>query len=805
MKRNIIAFVLMLAAVAATGWNVAAATADEVVVNGSVVDKNGAAVGFATVVVTDANGELKAGVSSDENGLFYFQVLPGKYNMAVSLIGYKEATRELTVGETHLALPPTVLEEDAEVLGAATVQAVMPKTKLTGEGLQTSVRGTVLEDAGNARDVLARTPGMIQGQNGLEVIGKGSPVVYINGRKVTDSSELDRLQSNEIQNVEVISNPGAQYDAQVRSVVRIRTIRKQGEGFGFTLDVSDEQSLRKASANDPNLNFNANYRINSVDIFAGVNVFRWSSRQTSTITGENLLSPKFTEEADLGNDYMQKSVNYNGGLNWQIADNHSVGFKVTYGKEFDMLSEQFMNENVYKEGVLYDKLQTNGTSTSGDVKPQTTTANVYYNGTVGKLNIDLNLDYYGSRSSSLSHTVEKSIIQDAVVDSDNSVRNNMYAGKLVLSYPIWTGQLQIGTEDVFTVRNDKYSITGASIPSADTHVDEKNIAAFANYAFYVPEVGQFSAGVRYEHVNYSYESISVAGKENIDRKYDNLFPSVSYAGMIGPVQTMFSYSVKTSRPDFSSLSSAIRYNNKYTLQSGNASLQPSFVTNLSATAVWKFLTFMLNYDKTKDAIITWSERYVDPQGVVSDGVVIVTPKNLDTPIRMLQAVVNASPTVGIWTLSMTGAIQQQWLTIDYKDKQDPSLDRLLSFNDKPLFILQMFNTFRVKNGWQFELGAEYHSKGYTQNMEIINHYLNVNAAVQKTLLKDGSLVIRLSGSDLAGLGNHHVHADFGAHLMTQTNIMDEQRVKLTLRYKFNTANNKYKGSGAGADVKSRIQ
>jgi len=802
MKRLILLTILVSAFIPANV--LVAAAADEVVVNGNVIDSKGAPVGFATILIKGADGLPKAGVSSDENGLFFFQVLPGKYNVEVSLIGYKLAAQEITVGDSHLTIPAIVLEDDVEVLGAATVQAVMPKTKLTGEGLQTSVRGTVLEDAGNARDVLAKTPGMIKSQNGLEVIGRGSPVIYINGRKMTDATELDRLQSNEIQSIEVINNPGAQYDAQVRSVVRIKTIRKQGEGFGFTLDLSDEQSLRKSSANDPNLNFNANYRINGIDIFAGVNVFRWSSRQTSTLTGENLLSPKFTEDAELGNDYLQKSANYNGGMNWQISDNHSVGFKISYGKEFDLISEQHMGESVYKEGVLYDQLQTIGTDRSGDVKPQTMTANVYYNGTFGKLGVDLNLDYYGNTSSSLSHTIEKSIIQDAVIDSENSANNRMYAGKLVLSYPIWQGQLQVGTEDVFTKRNDSYSITGASIPSSNTSVNEKNIAAFANYAFYIPQVGQLSAGLRYEHVNYSYESISAGKKENIDRIYDNLFPSVSYAGMIGKVQTMFNYSVKTSRPGFSSLSSAIRYNNKYTLQSGNASLQPSFVTNLSATAVWKFLTFMLNYDKTRDAIVTWSERYVDPQGVVSEGVVIVTPKNLESPLRMFQAVVNASPTIGIWTLSMTVALQQQWLTIDYKDKQDSSLDRLLTFNDKPIFIAQMFNTFRVKNGWQFELGAEYHSKGYTQNMYIINNYLDVNAAVQKSLLRDGSLVIRLSGSDLAGLGNHHVHADFGAHLMTQTNIMDNQRIKLSVRYKFNTASNKYKGTGAGSDVKSRI-
>ncbi|MBR2210148.1 MAG: hypothetical protein IJ896_01555, partial [Fibrobacter sp.] len=203
------------------------------------MDEKGEPVAYANVaVLSKADSTVVCGVVTQEDGTFNIVTSETDGIMMVAMLGYK------TVYLSPVDGAVITLADDTQTLEGAVASAVMPKTKLTGEGLQTNVRGSVLENAGSANDVLSKTPGLIKSQNGLEVIGKGSPMVYINGRRVSDASELDRLQSNEIQSVEVITNPGAQYDATVRAVVRIRTIRRQGDGFGFNLNASDAQSLR---------------------------------------------------------------------------------------------------------------------------------------------------------------------------------------------------------------------------------------------------------------------------------------------------------------------------------------------------------------------------------------------------------------------------------------------------------------------------------------------------------------------------------------------------------------------------------
>ncbi|MCR5352220.1 MAG: outer membrane beta-barrel protein [Bacteroidales bacterium] len=778
------------------GTSAFAARQNETLLRGSLVDTAGEPAGFATAYLSDVNGALVCGDTADEGGHFELRAAQGDYTLTISLVGYRDFKQVVKLAGALVDLPTITLEEDSEVLGEAVVQAVMPKTKLTGEGLATSVRGSVLENAGTARDVLGKVPGMIKGRDGLEVVGKGAPRVYINGRRMTDASELDRLQSHEIQSVEVINNPGAQYDASVRAVVRIRTIRRQGEGFGFNVALSDEQSLRYKDNNDPNANLNVNYRTGGVDIFAGANYTQGTQVQVSDLMQETGGKANYRQDERLEGLFVQKNVGFNGGLNWQIADNHFAGFKADYNFTPSNMEDIWMEGDIFENGALLDHLRTESTAEIGNKMPHIFSGNAYYNGSVGKLGIDLNLDYYTVTDNKLSKSLETSIIEGATVNTESSSELKLYAGKLVLSYPIWRGMLQFGTEETFTRGSDDYTLQGAAIPASSSRVSEDNIAAFANYAFTLGQFGQVNAGLRYEHVNYAYEDL--LGDGSFTRKYDNFFPSISFAGAFGQVQQMLSYSVRTTRPNFTMLSDAIRYNNRYTLQSGNTALQPQIFHSFSSTTLWKFLALVVNYGRRDDPILTWAEPFND------EGVILLKPRNLEQPYRQLAAYLSATPTIGPWTLNFVTGIQQGWLTVDIKDNAGKVI-RSRSYNDKPLFFVQCNNTFNLPKGWQIELGAEYHSPGYSENVMVTNHYLNVEAAIQKTLLRDGSLVLRITGSDLAGLGHNDIDGYLDTYHIIQSLRFDTQRVGISLRYRFNSAASKYKGTGAGADAKSRMK
>ena len=128
----------------------------------------------------------------------------------------------------------------------------------------TRIKGTILGQSGTAQEMLAKVPGMTLKGEDLEVLGKGTPVFYINGRKIQDKDELKRLRSEEIQSVEVITNPGAEYDATISAVVRIKTVRREGTGFGFDLMAANNQDLTFGFS-DPSSTLNLRYRHNISD------------------------------------------------------------------------------------------------------------------------------------------------------------------------------------------------------------------------------------------------------------------------------------------------------------------------------------------------------------------------------------------------------------------------------------------------------------------------------------------------------------------------------------------------------------
>ena len=390
---------------------------------GRVVDEKGEPVPYANVaVLSKADSTVVCGVVTQEDGTFNIVTSETDGIMMVAMLGYK------TVYLAPVDGAVITLSDDTQTLEGAVASAVMPKTKLTGEGLQTNIRGSVLENAGSAKDVLAKTPGLIKGQNGLEVIGKGAPLVYINGRRVSDSSELDRLQSNEIQSVEVITNPGAQYDATVQAVVRIKTIKRQGDGFGFNLNASDAQSLRWSRGNDPFGAINVNYRTGGVDIFGGINYARNTSRQESELEKQTFgITPAgddwlFENKGTLLNEYIGSTLYGNAGVNWQMADNHFLGGKVEWGRHLTYSVHTEVNDNVFENGTMVDRLTTMSDDTMGEWTPYNLGANLYYNGLVaGKLGIDINLDYYGTDDSSKSVSMETSdMTHNAAIQSGST-------------------------------------------------------------------------------------------------------------------------------------------------------------------------------------------------------------------------------------------------------------------------------------------------------------------------------------------------------------------------------------------------
>ena len=182
-------------------------------ITGKVVGENMTPLDFVNVVIY-RDSTYVTGAVTDTDGRFSITAdVNGNLTAKFSFVGYETYSAEVPASGN---MGTITLTQSAVELGEVVVKSTRPSTTMKGNALVTNVEGSSLAIAGTANDVLVRVPMVVDNGGSLEVFGKGSPEIYINGRKVNDLQELSQLSSGDIKNVEVITNPGAAYAANVK-------------------------------------------------------------------------------------------------------------------------------------------------------------------------------------------------------------------------------------------------------------------------------------------------------------------------------------------------------------------------------------------------------------------------------------------------------------------------------------------------------------------------------------------------------------------------------------------------------------
>ena len=748
---------------------------------GSVVDEAGAPVPFANVMLLDADSALVSGEITDEKGCFHVEPSPDAALLKISFIGYRDTVMPIATSRFPAVIP---LREATMALDEVVVKGDRPLTRLKGDALVTSVENTLQSEVGSANDVLERVPGIVQRDQTLEVLGKGEPIVYLNGRQVRDLSELEQISSEDIKSVELVMNPGARYDATVKAVVRIRTTRRKGEGFGVRLRSSYYQSWNTDLVEQADLT----YRRGALDLFGTLNYYHSESFADMHLRQDNEAADALWTQENLSwKDFTFDRLRATFGFNYMIHEDHSVGVKYdlqAYPK--DETSTSTLSD-VSLNGAYYDHLESEE-SRYEDYTPSHR-LNAYYNGKAGNLSIDLNADYFYEKQTSNSTVRENSESQDnRDVPSINPVKNQLAAAKLILSLPLGGGELAWGGEYTYTRRTDDY-LSGSEqyVPTSLSEIREDNASLFAEYDRSLP-FGQFSAGLRYEHVKFDYFEDHQRVPEQ-SRKYDNIFPNLSLAAELGPIQAQVSYTAKTQRPSYENLSNNVYYLNRFTLRQGDPTLKHSLTHDVTLAGTWRFLQLMVSFQQQRDALIGW--------GMPQEGhpeVTVIQPINFDK-LPQLSAFLSASPKIGIWSPSYTLGVTRQWMEIT-------SQDRLYRMN-RPVWNGTFNNAFALPWGVTFSANLAYTSKGNIQNMYLNRHEFVCDVSLRKSFLDD-AFSVELRGSDLFHQNWNGVTVYFDRFVGWERDKYDTREFALTVRYKFNASKSRYKGTGAGQDALNRL-
>jgi len=595
---------------------------------GRLIDEHQHPLAYANIsLLNPADSSLIGGGVSNEAGDFVIPTDAYRVIVKCSFIGYETIWHTCEVGD----IGSIQMKSDSYTLKGVTVKGSKRLVSSTDKGLVVNVQGTVLEQFGSVNEMLTHLPLMMS--NG-EIAGHGKPEIYINNKKVRNIQELDRLRADEILSAEIITNPGAEYGADITSVIRLKTVRKAGEGWSGNFSTSYRQGKEYYG----NVNAALNYRLhNGMDFFARGYLTDQNSRIDATAKDQLQASSVWDYQKEASWLYKMKYYFADLGWNWEINDRHSVGLTYTafnYIGNSTTLRE--MDEQTWQDGMLVD----GGHSITNTLtRPRMTHAiNTYYVGNIGKWNLDFSADFYDAKS---VQDMDGGTENTTSVNSQTKTKNQLLAEKLVITAPVSNGELTFGEEVSLVDRTHDFIQSGFS---SDSHIQQQTSiwSLFANYSLQLGKLS-FNAGLRWQN---EYNCYDVDGQRNdeMSPNYSVLIPRFSASYRTEKWHHKLSYHCSRSNPSYGLLSSSVNYRSKYEYDTGNPFLKPQTLHNISWSSSWKWFYVEAFYQYYKNSIRSFQTAYDD---VNLPGVVIMDYRN--TPKQEYYGLtLNFTPKFGIW-------------------------------------------------------------------------------------------------------------------------------------------------------------
>ena len=744
---------------------------------GTIIDEQGLPLAYANIAILNpADSTLLGGGVSNESGYFAIPYEQDKVLARISYVGYKTIFKICNQPEVGTIR----LQPDNYTLNAVIVKGYKPTMKMTNGGMEVAIENTILAKMGTAFDVLSQLPRVSVNNDAVSVFGKGAPLIYINNKRMTNSQELRELKSEDIKSIEVITNPGAEYDAEVEAVIRIKTKRRQSSGFSIRNDAYGSYNKWMSGFDQLTLK----YQTKKFEFINSTYVDADKSGEDNQLdinlyTDENKIHISQKIPVEMSSTALSEYF----ASDYYVNDSNSIGASYRYyGSLHGRLkgsSHQTILRNNQPEGIV-DMTEV----VESDY--QRHTANIYYVGKMGKLGIDFNGSYFNYRSGRDDEAVETSIeLGSRNVHSDSRQHSQVYAAKLMFDYPLLGGKLSFGTEMSKTKSHGLFRNLEQYVPSSETDIHERNLSGVAQYALSLKR-WSIGVGIRYENVVRDYFSEGVR-QNDVSRRYNNVFPNLSLSWQRGEWRLQLNATEKMHRPSYRSLSNYMQYDNRYLYEGGNPLLLPERVYNTEASLIYKWVYASLGHKYVKDAMV-WTNSLLGQQEIA-----YTTNRNFDHQ-QMLFASISLSPRFGKYQPMVEVNYQQQFF-----DTQGYGSREALS---KPGFGFRFNNRYAFTESLMATLSLQGVTRQYG-GFRMKREGLLVDFTLRKSFAKD-TWVVYLMASDIFKTWRER-WTMYGQGAESSKDCYNYTRsISLQVTYNFNAKRSKYKGTGAGNDEKNRL-
>lgn len=801
-------------------WQQVQAQSNGARIAGTVTAWNQQALESATVTLLKATDSSVVKTSTtDRAGKFQFEnVLAGKYLVWVSAIGYQSSfsAAEVSHNAHNIILRTIELAARTESMAGVVVTAKRPPIEVRAGKTLVNVDASPTNAGLNVLEILEKSPGVAVDNDGnVSLKGKSGVLILIDGKQTYLSGTqlaafLKSIQASTLDQIEIMTNPPAKYDAAGNAgVINIKTKKGTLKGMNGNLSLTYNQGYYPKYFAGANFN----YRNDKINIFGSYDGGQWEGLGVLTINRNFYKNSSLSGSSDQATERHNKSNwhNLKLGLDYNFTKKDVAGIVITgnlnpwknWQSSYSNLRDTEGNINTLFLSDAYNANKTKNINTNFNYKHS-------FDSTGKELSIDLDQGYYKNNGTNFLTT---EIYDPGDVQRGNTI---LLDGNLPSTIRIHTAKtdyvhpfnknmkLEAGIKSGFvSTDNDviyqRDTGTGWKTDEQRTNhfVYKENVNAVYAILTTTIKKWEFTGGLRAENTN--TRGTQMLNDSSFKRNYTNLFPNAGAAYTINEKnQLSFAYSRRIRRPDYEDLNPFIFFLDSLTYGQGNPYLQPEFSNRLEMSHTYKkFFTTTVSFTKTNDIITEILKQNTEKRTTFQ------TKENF-SQMRQFGLSISANRQLAKWwNLNVYAGVFNNKYTGLYNDgiKNIPVDITVANFDGN------LTNSFTFAGTWTAELSGWFNSNP-SEGLLIARPMGAVNAALAKQIMKKKATV-KLGIRDIfrsSNFSGYSRYADVDIDVANDRK-RDNRQVNISFTYKFgknNIAPERRRNGGAGEE-RSRVK
>ncbi|MEB2778201.1 TonB-dependent receptor [Algoriphagus sp. D3-2-R+10] len=699
------------------------------------------ALGFVQVALFESERSASPIIYSDtdEQGQFVLQAEQGDYVLKAFFIGYEDLLVKGVKVNGDVSLGELTMVSDAAKLEEVVVQTTKMPVRSSLEGIIISPENNLANAGGTLLDILRNTPSISVSEDGsISLRGSSGTNILINGRNSSLTQNLDQLPASAVEEIKIINNPNARYDAAAEGGV-IDIVLKKGQDFGTHGGVEATYGTRARTS----MGGRINHRNVKFNVFGGYNYRNWKSigerssirvifedqekLDQNTISSEREPSHNLNYGADyyFGNNVLSYEGVYQYGHQFQTNTLFSELSSLASGdseESFDYVRRN--NEDEIDEGLDNALIFEHNFKDKGHLFRAT--ASYSYRNQYKTQNIDIFTNTLNPSPENL--TGEEQAFTDEV--------RNITVLQADYIQPWETGKFEAGLKSNIRKFDNDYRYLRYR-ETSDSFVEDPAVSnqflykdqIHAGYAIFSSkkEKFEYALGLRGEYTQ--VDTYLKNTDETNNQRYFNLFPSVQGMYNLNENHSLkVTYSRRIDRPTAWRLNPFPDITDSLNIRRGNPDLEPEMINSFE-------LGHLANFEKssfTTNLFYRQVNGQLDFITIVEDGISYSQPSNLLSSQSYGMEFIGVSE-VNSW-YSVNGGLTLFRITVDGSNISEDFTNSGFSWNAK------LTQDFKLPLGVNLQLVGNYDSPEVEAQGRDLARY-SVDASVQKSFIDDKASIL----------------------------------------------------------------